>query len=390
MKTWFGFLQHGRSEDRIFCCHTKEMAAYVRSHDGCCRGRGLRWNRPIPDRPSDRASDVRPGGVSRHFAVSTTGTAPAPSKGEKQHSKTTNTQQTRTRANGAESGRPPKVPSSAWNVERGRPAPASDPEVRTLHPPPHHDGSAEFCVPIFRLPYTKPCFISDRATQLPSPPPPLSAHPPFTTPDDQPAPPPKPTSPAAVPLAEPPHDRIEKVLLSTFRATKPSSSRLTHHNSAADPPHPITLVLPHRSRFRLGRHQKVPPPPPLSPCSVRYHARTWPYHHVWFLLPPSPTDLHPVSSPSSPAAPAERVHFASSSRSRAPARWYLLGVWCARYRWNNTRTVGFVPRTRSASVQRVLRAHVGMRDSPMLRPPPCHRSVETTVLSKLLFFLQDP
>lgn len=41
---------------------------------------------------------------------------------------------------------------------------------------------------------------------------------------------------------------------------------------------------------------------------------------------PSPADLHPVSSPSSPAAPAERVHFASSSRSQAPARWYLLGV----------------------------------------------------------------
>lgn len=261
---------------------------------GACAGTGrYRTSRRIGHRMS------APGGVSRHFAVSTTGTAPAPSKGEKQHSKITNTQQTRTRtrANGAELGHPPKVPSSAWNVERGRPAPASDPEVRTLHPPPHHDGSAEFCVPIFRLPYTKPCFISDRATQLPSPPPPLSAHPPFTTPDDQPAPPPKPTSPAAVPPAEPPHDRIEKVLLSTFRATKPSSSRLTHHNSAADPPHPITLVLPHRSRFRLGRHQKVPPPPPLSPRSVRYHARTWPYHHVWFLLPPSPTDRTPSPPP---------------------------------------------------------------------------------------------
>lgn len=155
------------------------------------------------------------------------------------------------------------------------------------------------------------------------------------------------------------------------------------HQFRCRPPSPHYLSFTPSIPFLPWPTSKDPPPPPLSPRSVRYHARTWPYHHVWFLLPlagrPAPRLL-----PLLTCSAAERVHFASSSRSRAPARWYLLGVWYTRYRWNKAHTVGFVPEGLRAKVPRV---HVGMRDSPMLRPPPCHRPVETTArLSKLLFF----
>lgn len=67
------------------------------------------------------------------------------------------TERTRTRTNGAELGRPAKVPSSAWNVERARPAPASDPEVRSPLPSPPLRGvlQASVAPPIYQTLFHK-------------------------------------------------------------------------------------------------------------------------------------------------------------------------------------------------------------------------------------------
>lgn len=204
---------------------------------------------------------------------------------------------------------------------------------------------------MFRLPYTKPCLISDRATQLSSPPPPLSAHPPFTTPDNHP-----PTSAQAnLPSLQfhPPSLRMIGSIGALSREKGPAlhipcdqTILLTSYpiNSAADPPHPITLVLPHRSRFCLGRHQKIPLPrlsPPALYATMHVRGRTIMCGFCF----PSPADLHPVSSPSSPAAPPSE-----STLRLAPALGLPLAGTCSA---SGAPGTGGTKRTLWASYRRV-------------------------------------
>lgn len=96
--------------------------------------------------------------------------------------------------------------------------------------------------------HTKPCFISDRATQLSSPPPPLSAHPLFTTPDNHP-----PTSTHRRP-SQPPSLQFH-----------PPSLRMIGSIGALSREKGPALHIPCDQTILLTSHPSIPLQPPLTP-----------------------------------------------------------------------------------------------------------------------------
>lgn len=233
-KTWLGFLQHGRSEDRIFSCHTMEMAA----SDHMRAAAEARRYRTCRRMSAPGASSV---------------TSPCQRHGRRQpREKARESIQKQKRPNGlgpVQTGRNWAAPRRSrhrrgtWNGAVPLPLPTPKSGV----PSPHHH-SAEFYKPLLRLPYTKPCFISDRATQLSSLPPPLSAHPLFTTPDNHP-----PTSTHRRP-SQPPSLQFH-----------PPSLRMIGSIGALSREKGPALYIPCDQTILLTSHPSIPLQPPLTP-----------------------------------------------------------------------------------------------------------------------------